>query len=102
MKPTAKLIMHPPGRHLAQGKQRHPEGRFPRLGVCGGSVVGAEKKIKRHRPRELWRAAKSALPRIVTTRDLLIGGIDQPGVNFPRSLYRRGGSGTSQRRHDLV
>ena len=32
----------------------------------------------------------------------MIRGIDQPGVNFPRSFGRRCGGGTSQRRHDLV
>src|SRR5437773_4963585 len=101
MKSTPELIVHSASRHFAQGKQRHPERRVAHLRVRCGTIVDMEKKIECDRARKFRSAAKATFPRIVTARDLLIGGIDQLCIHFPSAFRCRVG-GPSQSSDNLV
>src|SRR5690349_7946504 len=65
-------------------------------------MIDMKEKIERDWPRKLRRAAESSLTRIVAARDLLVSGIDQPGINLPRPRGRLPGRRAGQRRHDLT
>ncbi len=60
-----------------------------------------KKKLERDRPRKLWRAAETAFARVVTTRDLLVSGVDQLRVDLP-ARRRRPCRGALERGHDLA
>ncbi len=101
MKAAAQLIVHPAGRHFAQGEERHSQRRFARFRLRRGTLVDVKKKLERDRPRKLRRAAEPAFARVVAACDLLVGGIDQLRIDLP-ALRRPTRGRALERGHDLA
>src|ERR1043166_8096527 len=100
METAAEMIVHPTGRHLSKREKIHLQRVLAAVGLRIARIHPRE-KIQRYRPRGFWRDTESALMRIVTARDLLIGGVERFRAETMGGIGDRGSSALFQRGDDL-